>query len=100
LAVIGFADVGQQSSADMEALRPGKEIVMSFEGLETQLSIVGDVVLMEGAAIAEDIETGTKFGSMSDRSRDFEAATEEGSFDAKAYPVTISQRSGMDRSLG
>jgi hypothetical protein len=51
------AVVDEDAGAEMEAALKGEKIVVSFDGAEAQLAVIGDAVLMEAAVVAEHVES-------------------------------------------
>ena len=67
----GIANVSEHPGADVKAARQGKEIKMRFDGLESQLAVVGDAVFAEAAGVADHIEAGAHVGAVRHSGCDF-----------------------------
>ena len=66
----------------MESAGKRENIIMRLHGFETELAIVGDAVFVEGAAVADHIETGAEVGAMADARRRFDASAQKRSLHA------------------
>src|SRR5947209_1171617 len=67
------ADKGEHAGTYVKAAGEGKEIVVCLDAFEIQLTVVGDAIFMEGAAVTEDVEAGADIGSMADACRHLES---------------------------